>query len=127
VTGRAQRATASRRESQVKRRPTGRVRMTKPAAIRRKMAGKTSGRNSIIFFMTTAASATPIAAATVVFLVSATITLPRGAMADLTACGRTTSRRVEPKLSPMALAASTWPAGIVLKPLRTASQTKEAW
>ncbi len=55
------------------------------------------------------ASATPIVATTVVFLVSAIKTLPSGAMAPRKACGRITLESVLVKSSPIARAASAWP------------------
>ena len=75
-----------------------------------------------------AASAVPrTTAATVVFLMRAMRVDPSGAMEPRNACGRRTSRRVWAKVRPIARAASAWPAGMVLTPLRRASQTNAAW
>ena len=81
---------------------------------------------SIISFISNAASATPIADAIVVFLVSAISTEPSGAMTARKACGSRTIRRFWPNVSPSDRAASAWPSGIVLTPERTVSQTKDA-
>ena len=53
-----------------------------------------------------AASATPILAATVVFLVSAISTEASGTITDRSACGSTISRRFWENVSPIARAAS---------------------
>ncbi len=71
---------------------SGTTRRTKPNAKVRKIATITSGRNSIIVRMSPEASATPAAAATVEFLVSAMSTLPSGATEPRNACGRMISR-----------------------------------
>ena len=62
----------------------------------------------------------------VVFFDSAMRTLPSGAITARPACGRTMIRRVCAKVSPIARAASAWPAGTVLMPERSASQTNAA-
>ena len=75
-------------------------------------------------FISSAASATPIAEATVVFLVSAISTEPSGAITARIACGSTTMPSTWVNVRPIALAASAWPGGTVLMPDRIASQTK---
>ena len=92
----------------------------------RKIATARSGRNSIIVFITDAAWTTPAAWATVVFFARAMSVLPSGAIAPRKACGRMISRIVAPNPSPIARAASACPAGTVLTPERSASQTKAA-
>ncbi len=79
---------------------------------------------SIIDFISRAASATPIAAATVVFFVNAISTLVSGPTAARKACGSTTRPSTWEKPRPMARAASAWPTGTVLMPARIASHTK---
>src|SRR5690606_530873 len=66
---------------------------------------------------------TPTAPAMAELLIIATSTLPSGGMTMRTACGSTTRERVWPKVSPIDLAASAWPAGTALMPLRIASHT----
>ena len=61
---------------------------------------------SIISFISSAASATPIAEAMVVFLVSAISTEPNGMITDRNACGSRTIRRFCPNVSPSDRAAS---------------------
>ncbi|CAM5267370.1 hypothetical protein SVIOM342S_07998 [Streptomyces violaceorubidus] len=80
---------------------------------------------SIISFISSAVSATPMAAATVVFLISAISTFASGTTDERNACGRTTSRSTWPKLRPRARAASAWPTGTVLMPERSASHTND--
>ena len=82
---------------------------------------------SMIFDIRPAASATPMIAATVVFLISAISVEPSGAIAPRNACGRITSRSDWPNVSPIDRAASACPPGTVLMPLRSASQTNAAW
>ena len=60
------------------------------------------------------------------FLTMAMITLPSGGTTLRSAWGSTTNRSDWPNVSPMARAASAWPAETALMPLRTASQTKAA-
>ena len=72
------------------------------------------------------ASTTENPAATVVFLISAICTLVSGGTTARTACGRITSVRLCPKPNPRARAASAWPAGTVVIPDRTVSQTNAA-
>ena len=62
-----------------------------------------------------------------VFLVRAISVLPSGVIAPRKACGSTTSRRLWVKVSPTDRAASAWPVGTVLMPLRSDSQTNAAW
>ena len=66
-------------------------------------------------------------AATVVFLMRAMSVEPRGAIAPRKAWGRSTSRIDCAKVSPIEREASAWPSGMVLTPLRIASQTNAAW
>ena len=93
----------------------------------KKMANSSEMLNSSICRIMQAASATPIVASTVVFLVKAIKVLPSGAMAPRKACGKTMVVMVGRKLSPIARAASACPCGTVLMPLRIASATKAAW
>ena len=81
---------------------------------------------SIISFISNAASATPIADAMVVFFTSAISTEPSGMMTARNACGSNTIRRFCPNVIPSERAASAWPAGTVLTPARTVSQTNAA-
>ena len=81
---------------------------------------------SIISFISSAASATPIAEAIVVFLVSAINTEPSGISTARNACGSSMIRRFCPNVSPSERAASAWPTGTVFTPARTVSQTNAA-
>jgi len=74
----------------VKKTPVGKVRITKPPAMIAKMAKSRSGLNSIMFFIRSEASATPMVDTTVVFLVRAISVLPSGATAPRKAWGRIT-------------------------------------
>ena len=94
-----------------------------PAAITRNTAVSLSDSFSISVIISAAASATPMAEATVVFLVSAISTDPSGAITARMACGRTTMPSTWVNVRPIARAASAWPAGTVLMPDRMASQT----
>ena len=81
---------------------------------------------SIISFISSAASATPIAEAIVVFFVSAISTEPIGMRTARKACGSSTIPRFCPKLRPSDLAASACPSGTVFTPARTVSHTNAA-
>src|SRR5690606_13328374 len=119
------RFTARRLLSQLRNRPVGKVSTTKPKAKSPPMRS-VCGSFSIISFIRSAASATPMVAATVVFLVRAISTLASGPMTERNACGSTTSRSTWLKFSPSARAASACPTGTVLMPERIASHTKAA-
>ena len=67
--------------------PIGRVRITKPVAMIMKITYSSELLNSIMLLIRYAASATPIVATTVVFLVNAIMTLPSGAIAPRNAWG----------------------------------------
>ena len=93
-----------------------------------KNVGRLAPSFSVISASRPAASAVPrITAATVVFLIKAMRVDPSGAIDPRNACGSSTSFSDWPNVSPMERAASAWPAGIVLTPLRSASQTNAAW
>ena len=81
---------------------------------------------SIISFINSAASATPIADAIVVFLVNAINTEPSGRMTARKACGSRIIRRFCPNVRPSDRAASAWPSGTVFTPDRTVSHTNAA-
>ena len=81
---------------------------------------------SVISFISSAASATPIAEAIVVFLVNAISTEPSGMSTDRKACGNRIIRRFWPKVKPSERAASAWPSGTVFTPERTVSHTNDA-
>ena len=81
---------------------------------------------SIISFISSAASATPIAEAIVVFFVNAISTDPSGMIAARKAWGSRTIRRFWPNVKPSERAASAWPNGTVLIPARSVSQTNAA-
>ena len=81
---------------------------------------------SIISFISSAASATPMAEAIVVFFTRAISTEPSGLITARKACGSRISRRFWPKLRPSERAASAWPNGTVLTPDRNVSHTNEA-
>ena len=66
---------------------------------------------------------TPKKPASAEFLIIAMMTLPSGTIADFHACGSTTQRRFWVKVRPIERAASAWPAGTALMPVRIASQT----
>ena len=99
--------------------------MTKPTA---KIVPTTSSAavSSIISFIFSAASATPIAEAIVVFFVNAISTDPSGMITARKACGSSTIRRFWLNVRPSDRAASAWPNGTVLTPERTVSQTNAA-
>jgi hypothetical protein len=101
----APRFTARRREREVKRMPTGRVRITKPRA-KTKNTDTLAVSFSMISFIRPEASATPMIEATVVFFVKAMSTEPSGAIEPRKACGRITLRRLWVKVRPMERAAS---------------------
>ena len=81
---------------------------------------------SIISFISSAASATPIADAIVVFLVSAIRTDPNGAITARKACGSRMIRRFWLNVRPSERAASACPTGTVFTPARTDSHTNAA-
>ena len=89
-----------------KSRPVGNVSTMNPAAITRKTAVNLSASFSISVVISSAASATPMAEATVVFLVSAISTEPSGAMTARIACGSTMMPSTWVNVSPIARAAS---------------------
>src|SRR5699024_5024586 len=122
----AHRDTARRCESKVVARPTGITMTTNPAAMARKMGITRFPCASIMAFISIATSSTEMAAATVVFLISAMKVFPKGAMAPRKACGMMTSRAVGRKDSPIARAASACPRSTVLTPERSDSHTNEA-
>ena len=99
--------------------------MTNPIA---KMAPitKICASFSIIVFISSDASDTPITDAIVVFFVSAISTLPRGAITARNACGSTISRRFCENVNPSERPASACPTGTVLIPARSDSQTNAA-
>ena len=93
-----------------------------------KKTGRLAPSFSVIWASRPADSRVPrMTAATVVFLMSAISTEPRGAMAPRKAWGSSTSVSDWLKLSPIERAASACPVGMVLTPLRRASQTNAAW
>ena len=81
---------------------------------------------SIISFISSAASATPIAEAIVVFFVNAISTEPNGMITARKACGSRMIRRFWLNVSPSDRAASAWPSGTVFTPERTVSHTNDA-
>ncbi len=81
---------------------------------------------SIISFINSAASATPMAEAIVVFFVNAISTDPSGMSTARNAWGSNTIRRFCPNVKPSDRAASACPSGTVLTPERTVSHTNDA-
>ena len=108
-------ATANRLPSQPNSSPSGSVRITNPIA-NIPPTNNTAAVFSIISFINSAASATPIADAMVVFFVNAISTEPSGMMTARKACGSMTIRRFCPKVKPSERAASAWPSGTVFTP-----------
>src|SRR5690606_28245141 len=86
------RATSYRLLSRPKSRPVGRVRMTNPSA-KMPPTTKMAASFSIIVFISSEASDTPMTEAIVEFLVNAMSTEPSGAMTARKAWGRTIRRR----------------------------------
>src|SRR5690606_25404008 len=116
------RATSYRLLSRPKNRPVGRVRMTNPSA-KMPPTTKMAASFSIIVFISSEASDTPMTEAIVEFLVNAMSTEPSGAMTARNACGRTIRRRFWLKVRPSERPASDCPSETVLMPERSDSHT----
>src|SRR5699024_6684376 len=105
-------------------RPIGRVRMMKPRAKTKKMMNSWFAWFSIVDFINSEASATPMVEAMVVFLVKAMSVFPSGTIAARTACGNTIFRNESEKLNPRDRPAAACPKSNMLNAERNDSATE---